>query len=266
MRTFTIAKPTALLTVALTASLFAKTQDSTALEQQLESKYSLTSINAEGTVVTQGVTLTLKRKGLTAGQTSTCTNAYKDGKISLASTSRGICGTAIISHFPISSIPGFGTTASTVQGAAPATRPFVAGEKVYVTRIQVKDAVIFSLVSDTVNNATYKAELKFQMPKGSIPDFAQSERMISEVFTVTAPAAAQTSQAAAPPRTSPPLRDIAPPPPPPATSTVSLGQTIDQVVAILGKPASVDDLGAKLVYNYPGEKVTFVDGKVADVQ
>jgi hypothetical protein len=258
------ARSTALIAVVLTGSWFGKAQDTKSLEQQLESKYTLTSINAEGGVVTQGVTLTLNKAGLTAGPKATCVNEYRQGRFSLASASKATCGsvTRRFGSLPgIGMIPGIGGAASTAQGAAPMARPFVAGEKLYLTKIDVTDAVVFSLVSDTINNATYKAQLKFQMSKGSIPDFAQSERMISEVFTSAPTQTPQTAQAEPPSR---PLRDIVPPPAPP--STVSLGLTIDQVVAIMGQPASVDDLGAKKVYNYPSEKVTFVDGKVADVQ
>lgn len=48
--------------------------------------------------------------------------------------------------------------------------------------------------------------------------------------------------------------------------TVTLGQSIDQVTAILGPPAQVMDLGAKKIYVYPNLKVTFNNGQVADVE
>jgi hypothetical protein len=48
--------------------------------------------------------------------------------------------------------------------------------------------------------------------------------------------------------------------------TISLGQTIDQVTSIQGAPQKVIDLGAKKIYVYPDIKITFVDGKVTDVQ
>ncbi len=51
---------------------------------------------------------------------------------------------------------------------------------------------------------------------------------------------------------------------PPAT--VTLGQSIDQVTAILGQPTQVVDLGAKKIYVYPSLKVTFNNGQVADVE
>ena len=47
---------------------------------------------------------------------------------------------------------------------------------------------------------------------------------------------------------------------------VALGQTIDQVTAILGQPKTVMDLGPKKVYVYPDMKIIFNGGKVTDVQ
>jgi len=38
--------------------------------------------------------------------------------------------------------------------------------------------------------------------------------------------------------------------------------TIDQVVALLGQPQKIADLGSKKIYVYPNQKVTFIDGKV----
>jgi len=66
---------------------------------------------------------------------------------------------------------------------------------------------------------------------------------------------------------APPPPPIAPPPPPAeATQHVALGQSVEEVVAILGKPSSVGDLGAKTIYFYENLKVTFVDGKVTDIK
>ncbi len=48
--------------------------------------------------------------------------------------------------------------------------------------------------------------------------------------------------------------------------TISLGQTIDQVVAVQGQPKKIVDLGNKTIYVYPDIKVTFIDGRLADVQ
>ena len=47
---------------------------------------------------------------------------------------------------------------------------------------------------------------------------------------------------------------------------MKLGMTPDQVEGALGKPDKKVTLGAKQIYIYKDMKVTFKDGKVADVQ
>jgi hypothetical protein len=49
------------------------------------------------------------------------------------------------------------------------------------------------------------------------------------------------------------------------SSDVTKGQTIEQVIAILGQPSLIADLQTKIVYFYPNLRVFFVDGKVAEV-
>ena len=74
--------------------------------------------------------------------------------------------------------------------------------------------------------------------------------------------AAQPEQALAPIPPPPPPPDAPPPPP----KTISLGETRDQVVATLGQPQKVVNLGAKEIDYYPDMKVTFLHGKVVNVQ
>lgn len=47
---------------------------------------------------------------------------------------------------------------------------------------------------------------------------------------------------------------------------ISLGMSIDDVVAAMGQPTQIADLGSKKTYFYANMKVIFVDGKVSDVQ
>jgi hypothetical protein len=48
---------------------------------------------------------------------------------------------------------------------------------------------------------------------------------------------------------------------------VELGQTKEQVVAALGQPERIANVGAtKQIYFFKNLKVTFVSGKVTDVQ
>jgi hypothetical protein len=51
-----------------------------------------------------------------------------------------------------------------------------------------------------------------------------------------------------------------------APQTIGLGQTTDQVVAAMGEPKNIVDLGTKKIYVYSDLKVTFTGGKVSDVQ
>jgi hypothetical protein len=53
---------------------------------------------------------------------------------------------------------------------------------------------------------------------------------------------------------------------PAAPASIGLGQTLDQVQAAMGTPTRVANLGSKVIYYYNGMKVTFIDGKVSDVQ
>jgi hypothetical protein len=54
--------------------------------------------------------------------------------------------------------------------------------------------------------------------------------------------------------------DAGPPP------TLTLGLSIDEVRAIQGEPEKVVDLGSKRIYVYKDLKITFIDGKVSDIQ
>jgi hypothetical protein len=58
-----------------------------------------------------------------------------------------------------------------------------------------------------------------------------------------------------------------PPPTAPASpASIALGQNPAQVQAAMGAPTRVANLGSKVIYYYNGTKVTFIDGKVSDVQ
>jgi hypothetical protein len=51
-----------------------------------------------------------------------------------------------------------------------------------------------------------------------------------------------------------------------AGGTISLGMTIAEVESALGRPKNTVDLGAKTIYVYKDLKITFLKGKVSDVQ
>jgi hypothetical protein len=285
------------LVSALTVAAFAtqiQAQAPATLEKQLEAAYSLTTPTADNTaLVTTGSVLILQKRGLAAGLASNkvpTQNTYKDGQIKsgMATAVRRFGGLPGIGY-----VPGVGTAASTAAGAAGASRDFVNGEKVFVTRIDVdrnKEGIIFYLISDAYDAGRYTASLKFELPKGTLAkgDLALVQPVLDQVFKIAPPddnaAAAPAGQAPAQPASAsvqpaqapapvaaapppPPLPDIPPPPPPPADpASIKVGQTIDQVVAAMGQPKSIVDLGAKKIYVYEGIKITFVSGKMTTAE
>ena len=258
------------------------------LDQQLTTAYPLTTPTADNTdIVTPGVVLILQKRGLTTGDATSSIpfqNYYKDGQI------KGGAASVVskISHF---GIPGIPSVPSNAVGNT-ATRTFVNGEKVYVTGIQINNNhIIFSLFSDAYDNVHYKGTLQFEFPKKVIEsgDLAKVQATLDEVFKIDTSAAkgdaaaggdqaaggqaaaapaAEAAPAAPPAAPAPELAPIAPPPPPAdqPPAEIAVGQTPDQVTAILGQPQKVAKLTGKEIYFYKNLKVTFKNGKVTDVE
>jgi hypothetical protein len=254
------------------------------IQNALSSQYTLTKPTAaKDDIVTAGAVLVLKKDGLLMCATSTqvpATNSYKDGHIS-----QGAWGAM--------KMPGMGHVFSHFGQTAPQTRKFVAGEKFWVTKITVgDDGIVFDLLSDPISDVRYYSQLKFPYSKGAYPSIDQATSTVAEVLSIQpadnssdsasqggqqqqAPASA-SNVAATPAATTPAagpatMAPIAPPPPPadapPAQpKTIALKQTKEQVVAILGPPTKVVNLGSKEIDIYPDMKVTFVNNKVTDVQ
>jgi hypothetical protein len=251
------------------------------LDDKLTAQYTLTKATASrDDIVTAGSVLVLEKDGLLMYTTTTTvppTNTYKDGKIST-----GVFGVGASKW--LHKIPGTGSAPN------PDNRTFVSGEKFWVTKIyQRDDGVYFELFSDPINNLRYYTLLKFPFPKGDKPTVDQMVSTIGQVLKVqpaddsggdtkqaaAAPAdkaaPAAPAAAAAPAAPAAAMAPIAPPPPPadappPQPKTVALGQTKDQVIAIFGQPTRIANLGTKEIDYYPDMKVTFVKGKVSDVQ
>ncbi len=269
------------LILLLALPFAAKAQDKAAIEQKLTSQYALTKTTADRTdIVTAGAVLVLKKDNLMMVDVSSSNlfqNTYKDGKIT-----QNALGKISRFHLPVPGAPSNG-----------AQRTFVAGEKMWVTAIEVKDnGLNVELYTDAINDVRYRASLNLPF-KGSEPIGEQAEKIIAEVFDVQpadnsgssgqqeqAPAGGQQQQAAAggqqqpaaaPQQAEAPPPPIPPPPPPAdepaaAPKSIALGQTKDVVVANFGQPDKIAKLGAKEIYYYKDLKVTFTNGKVSDVQ
>ncbi len=153
-------------------------------------------------------------------------------------------------------------------------KTLMAGENVRVYDISLRKKEISVIVAtDQFEDGRYLGELWFPFEKGQLPSPDEAARMISEVFTIQ-PAEEQstsTPAAEAPPPPPPEQRqydEVAPPPPPPApTPTISIGQTIDQVIAGFGEPQRKAAVGPKTVFFYTDMKmkVTFTAGKVTGI-
>jgi hypothetical protein len=283
---------------ALQWAICAQGQSTADIQKKLESEYQVTKITDDKSdIVTAGSILVLhKDKVLMVAATSAanpCMNTYKDGKI----TPTKACGVGE----KLRRLPGFGHVPG--GGSAPATRNFVSGEKFWVTKIDVRsNGVVLDFFTDATPSGDqgirYKAALT--IPFGAItPTPDEALKAVAEVITVApsedakdgkdgkdakgggekvqaapqagqqeaaAPSQPATPPPAAAPAEAPPAPIEPPPPPPPDPAEVKEGQTMDEVVAALGQPVKKAKVGAKDIYFYKDLKVTFVNGKVKDVQ
>lgn len=172
--------------------------------------------------------------------------------------------------------PSVGFCAGMVKSVS---RYFKTGEKVYPIKLDVnqdKAKISFTVVAcDSCNGVnpptSMKGEVVFQFAKGYLEkaNAGEIEDMIGQVFAISdddqqaqggdsgqqdnqqasqqAPAQQQQEQQAEP-------------------QTIQLGMSTDQVQGALGKPDKIFNLGAKQIYVYKDVKVTFLNGKVSDVQ
>jgi hypothetical protein len=283
----------ALVTALLTFSIVlnAEEQGRDNIQRKLEGYYQLTkTTDDKSDIVTAGSVIVLhKDKVLMVAATSTanpCMNTYKDGRIVAAKA----CGVGEkIKKFG-RFIPG--SSAPSIQ-----TRNFVSGEKFWVTKIDVRNnGVVFDFFTDAINDTRYIAALT--IPFGAFtPSPEEALKVVQEVITVDdtgdakeakggsqqgAPQGAQQAPPAAPaqvaapvqasaqatpaPAEAPPPPIEAPPPPPADPVEIQVGQTPEQVVAALGQPLRKAKTSTKEIYFYKDLKVTFVNGKVKDVE
>jgi hypothetical protein len=232
-------------------SLLAAAQ-TTSLQQKLDSQFTLTQSTDDKTdIVTAGSVLVLQKNGLLMYSVSNPNppqSTYKNGKIS-----PNLGGKFLRDIGNTMTTPG-----DIVQ------RNFGTGDKFWVTKIVVRDdGVLFSLYSDPYDNIRYFGELKFPILKESAPSPDELLNTIAEVLTVQP---SENSDTSTPPQSPPPGAAPSGDAPQVPPKTIALGQTTDQVVATFGQPQKMVDLGTKQIYFYSDMKVTFVNGKVTDVQ
>lgn len=174
-------------------------------------------------------------------------------------------------------------------GKEQTTHLFQVGDKVYPMKIDVnlaKDAVAVNIVAcDTCNKTdppTYnKAQVVFQFPKGTLASASagQVEDIIGQVLSISTDDAQQGGQQGGDQggqqqggqqqggqQQAGQQQPAAQEQPQAEPQTIEKGQTPDQVQAAMGKPDKIVNLGVKQIYVYKDLKVTFINGKVSDVQ
>jgi hypothetical protein len=221
------------------------------IQKRLSAAFKRTTLTADRSDVAKaGTVLTLHKDNLlmcSMDAHAAPTNTYKNGAISMG------LGATMSWSMALSSVGQ--QVANTPQ------RKFVGGEKIWLADFQVKeDGVYFLFYSDPFDNIRYFGQLKFPVSKGAFPPADNMMKTIAEVVTDdSATQEAAPADSAAPPSQAPGGQA-------PATKTIAMGQTMDEVVGILGPPQKKVNLGTKEIYFYPDMKVIFISGKVADVQ
>lgn len=243
------------------------------VESDLKKTYKLTTMQSDSTglaVTEAGTVLVIKKGGIRSyppGDAVILPNSFKDGAMKTAAAKSLGAASKLGGHFGIPKAPDTQDN----------SRLLPVNEKVYFTKITVdpqKDIVhVWAVECDTCNNvqqpSNFKAQVDFTFPKGYISggaDAGQIADVISQVFANDTEGGGDANgqqqggqdqqQGAAP----------AAPDPPKQPQSIEKGQTEDQVVAAFGQPDKIVNLGAKKLYIYKDMKVTFIGGKVADVQ
>jgi hypothetical protein len=243
------------LSVTTTTLATAGYSQGPSLQEQLNAQYKIVGIGADGAVVGDpGTLLAVQKGGIIAvpwKALAKCPAKFHDNEIH---PSTGFCANMM----------------KNVSGV------FKKGAKVYPVKVDVdlaKAKITMQVVrcdscyNDSVQNAM-KGEVVFEFAKGYLEKASagEVEDTIGQVFAISsddqpeqsADAAQQADQQAAP-ETAQPAQQAEP-------ATVQLGMTTDQVESALGKPDKIFNVGTKQIYVYKDVKVTFLNGKVSDVQ
>jgi hypothetical protein len=268
-----------LIVLAMTASAQAPT-----LQEQLAAQYKVARIGSDSSgysIIEEGTLLEVKKGGIIGvpyKNVSIRTATYQDGTVHAADTAGKVSkiGDKLCGVLHKCSTPDAAKDETT-------TKLFKVGDKVYASKIDVhpdKDSVAMTIVAcDTCNQTdppTYnKAIVVFQFPKGSLAttSAADVENMIGQLLAVSdsQEAQAQNQQGQQQDQSAQPAgaQQAGAQPQPQQQAepqTIEVGMTPDQVTAAMGQPEKIIKLTSKQIYVYKDMKVTFVNGKVSDVQ
>jgi uncharacterized membrane protein YgcG len=273
----------ALIVIGATSTLVAQAP-TVSLEDQLKAQYTLVKMGADSNgaaVVEQGTILVIKKGGILSvpyGDASVATK-YQDGAV----------------HSPSALMMGARGGLMGKFGKTQTTQLFQVGTKVYPSKVVVnlpKDQVLVSIIAcDSCNNTSpttfNKADVVFQFPHGTLANTnpSQVEDAMSGLLAIDDSGGDQGGNGNDQGNGNGNGNDqgggnnqggggggggggnqAQQQGPPPEPQQIEKGQTPDQVKAAIGQPDKIVNLGAKQIYVYKDIKVTFVNGKVSDVQ
>ncbi len=231
------------------------------LQEQLKAQYKLVRLGADAygfKVVEPGTVLNVQKGGLLGVPPQSgvfCPAKFQDGNLKAPN---GFCAAMVKQN----------------------SRFMQVGTKVYPLKIEVnleKDKVSFQVVEcDSCNGVQqpsfYKAEVGFQFAKGTLrtSGVSQVEDTIGQVLSIDSGGDSQSNEPGARNQGGQNQDnnqgEAQQPEPAPQPQQIEKGQTPEQVKAALGTPDKIVNLGTKQIYVYKDLKVTFLNGKVADVQ
>jgi hypothetical protein len=247
------------------------------LQEQLAAQYKLAKIGSDTSgysVVEKGTLLAVQKGGILAvpyGDQNVLSSKYENGTIKGPNSLSLMGRKSLMGRF----------------GKEQTTHLFAVGDKVYPMKIDVnlaKDTVTLEVVAcDTCNKTdppTYnKANVVFEFPKGSLASAAAGgvEDTIGQVLSISNDDAQQDQgggqqqgggDQGGQPQAGQDQGQPQPAAQAPAAEPASIekGMTPDQVEAAMGQPDKKVNLGSKQIYVYKDLKVTFLNGKVSDVQ
>jgi hypothetical protein len=258
--------------IAVVFSVSCAVAQQVSLQEQLAAQYKVVKMGSDTggySVVEAGTLLEIKKGGILGVP-------YSDNSIQ---NTKYESGTVHTPNSNVSKVIGFGMSK---LGKQQTTHLMAVGDKVYPQKIEVdpnKDTVSLSIVEcDKCNNTdppTYmKAKVVFQFPKGSVgkAQAGEVEDTIGQLLAISDDSQQgqgqqqqgqgqqgndqqqqQADQQQAPAQQAEP-------------QTIEIGMTPDQVTGAMGKPDKIVKLTNKQIYYYKDMKVTFVGGKVSDVQ
>lgn len=264
------------------------------LQEQLAAQYKLAKMGSDSTgysIIEEGTVLSIQKGGvlgLPYKSTIWPTATFQNGTVHASAAQTATSGKAADFGKKFCGLTHKCPNKPDSASDETSTQLFKVGDKVYATKINVnvgKDTVTMSIVAcDTCNKTdppTYnKANVAFQFAGGTLAKASagEVEDTIGQLLSISTDSGGGNGndqqgqggqqgggdqgaqqQGGGQQQAAQPEAQAEP-------TNIEKGMTPDQVEAALGKPDKKVNLGSKQLYIYKDMKVTFLNGKVSDVQ